>query len=87
MAGRSPVVERAATRSNQGASYRTATPGFGWRPAAMTKPRRDKIRQIIATDDEEPACWRRCLAIVSAPASRPASASSLRSATVASSTA
>jgi hypothetical protein len=49
--------------------------------------RRDKIRQIVATAGEQPARWGRCQAIVSAPASWPASASSLRNATIASSTA
>ena len=39
---------------------------WGW---GMTNPRRDKIRQIVATDGEQPVCWRRCHAMVSAPAS------------------
>ena len=35
----------------------------------VTNPRRDKIRQIVATDGAQPARWRRCQAMVSAPAS------------------
>lgn len=39
----------------------------GW---GVTKPRRDKIRQIVATDGGDPPdCRRKCQAMVSAPAS------------------
>lgn len=53
----------------------------------VTNPRRDRIRQIVATAGEQPARWRRCQAMVSAPASRPDPVSSLRNATIASSAA
>lgn len=56
----------------------------GW---GTTNPRRTRIRQIVATDGTPRMPRRpRCHWIVAAPASSPASVSSLRSATTASST-